>query len=226
VTNRPPVASNRQLSRYDSVVTDYLPAYYDPMGTQNVTAAICQELERQPLVSLESEVSRFDGSGLYAIYYCHGGTLVLYAPIKNLKIPVYVGQALSHNSATGVATRDRSPLWRRVRDHRRSIDGAGLPAGEFSVRLLRLPDVHADLGENGLRVFYQPVWNAILKGFGSHEQGSTTRTSGRSPWDTVHPGRSRTFGSEAHDRDKLVKQAEDHIARQVASYGSAPWQQG
>ncbi len=204
---------------------DYLPAYYDPMGTENVTAAICQKLERQPLVPLEGEVPRFDGSGLYAIYY-QGGTLPLYAPIKDLKIPVYVGQARSHNSATGVATQDRSPLWRRVRDHRKSIDGAGLRVGEFSVRLLLLPDVHADLGENGLRVFYQPVWNAVLKGFGSHEQGSSTRTSRRSPWDTVHPGRNRTFGAEAYDRDKLVGQAQDHIARQIASYGSAPWEQG
>jgi hypothetical protein len=84
--------------------------------------------------------------------------------------------------------------------------------------------VHADLGENGLRVFYQPVWNAVLRGFGSHEQGPSTRQSGRSAWDTVHPGRRRTFGSEAHDRDRLIERTQGHIARQIASYGTAPWQ--
>ena len=207
----------------DDLPLDYLPAHYDPMGTENVTSAICQELERQPLLSLQSEIPRFDGSGLYAIYY-QGTTLALYARLKDHKIPVYVGQAQSHNSATGMATRDTSPLWRRVRDHRRSIEGADLPVGEFGVRLLRLPDVHADLGENGLRVFYKPVWNAVLKGFGSHEQGSTTRQSGRSPWDTVHPGRSRTFGLETHDIGGLIKRVHDHISTQLASYGTAPWQ--
>jgi hypothetical protein len=50
-------------------VTEYAPAYYDPMDTAHITAAICQELERQPLIRLDPLVGRFDGSGLYAIYY-------------------------------------------------------------------------------------------------------------------------------------------------------------
>lgn len=204
-------------------MTDYLPAYFDPMGTENVTSAICQELERQPLIPLVPEVPRFDGSGLYAIYY-QGETLSLYAPLRDHKIPVYVGQGRSHVSATGAAARDSRPLWGRVRIHQRSIAGAGLPAGEFGVRLLLLPDVHADLGENGLIVFYKPVWNAVLRGFGSNEQGSTTRASRRTKWDTVHPGRSRTYGLDSHDRDELVNEAEDHIAAQLTSYGTAPWQ--
>jgi hypothetical protein len=70
---------------------------------------------------------------------------------------------------------------------------------------------------------YQPVWNAILKGFGSHEQGSSARASGRSPWDTVHPGRSRTVGSDTRDRDQLARRAAEHIAAELANYGAAPW---
>ena len=203
---------------------EYTPEYYDPMGTENVTSAICRELERQPAISLADEVGRFEGSGLYAIYYV-GDTLLLYAPLRGRKIPVYVGQALSHNSATGMAARDARPLWRRIHDHRRSIQGADLPGGEFGVRLLRLPDVHSDLGENGLRVAYRPVWNAVLTGFGSHEQGSSTRASGRTKWDTVHPGRSRTFGAETHDRDQLTELAKRHIGTQLATYDQVPWHQ-
>jgi len=203
-------------------VTDYAPAYYDPMDTEHVTAAICQELERQPLIPLDPLVGRFDGSGLYAIYY-NGQTVTLYQPLSGLKIPVYVGQAVSHNSATGIAVRDPRPLWGRARDHHASIDGSDLPAAEFGVRLLRLPDVHADLGENGLRVFYQPVWNAILSGFGSHEQGSSTRQGARSKWDTVHPGRSRTFGADRHDRATLIQTVRRHIATQIVDYQCAPW---
>ncbi len=200
----------------------YAPEYYDPMDTQHVTAAICQELERQPLVQLDPLVGKFDGSGLYAIYY-KGQTMAMYRPLAGTKIPVYVGQALSHNSATGVAVRDPGPLWGRVRDHHASIDGSDLETSEFGVRLLRLPDVHADLGENGLRVFYKPVWNAILSGFGSHEQGSSTRQGARSKWDTVHPGRSRTFGADRHDKTKLIQAVQEHVAAQLADYGTAPW---
>jgi len=194
------------------------------MDTEHVTGAICQELERQPLIPLDPLMARFDGSGLYAIYY-DGQTVPLYRPLAGLKIPVYVGQALSHNSATGVAVREPRPLWGRVRDHHASVDGSDLPAAEFGVRLLRLPDVHADLGENGLRVFYKPVWNAILTGFGSHEQGSTTRQGARSKWDTVHPGRSRTFGADRQDQDRLIQAVREHVAAQLANYSAAPWHQ-
>jgi hypothetical protein len=192
------------------------------MFTENITAAICRELERQPVIPLDPEIERFEGSGLYAIYY-NGKTVDLYAPLSGYKIPVYAGQAVSHNSATGMATAARNPLWERVRDHRRSIEGSALPVGEFGVRLLCMPDVHADLGENGLRVFYQPVWNAILRGFGGHEQGSTTRQSSRSAWDTVHPGRSRTFGSTRHNKDALMANVRKHIEMQVAAYEAVPW---
>jgi hypothetical protein len=203
-------------------VTDYAPAYYDPLDTEHITAMICQELERQPLVPLDPLVGGFQGSGLYAIYY-NGRTVPLYRPLTGTRIPVYAGQALSHNSATGVAVRARRPLWGRLRNHHASIGGSDLSAAEFGVRLLCLPDVHADLGENGLRVFYKPVWNAILSGFGGHEQGPTTRQSARSKWDTVHPGRNRTFGADKHDRAELIRAVGKHIAVQIASYQNAPW---
>jgi hypothetical protein len=207
-------------------VAYYTPAFYDPMGTENITSAICRELERQPLVSLDPSIQRFDGSGLYAIYY-RGATNDLYAPLAARKIPIYVGQALSHNSATGAATGGRSPLWKRIQDHSQSIGGASnLLLGDFGVRLMLLPDVHSDLGENGLRVFYRPLWNGVLNGFGSHEQGSSTRQSSRSRWDTVHMGRSRTFGANRHNPDVLIAQVQAHITEQLANYRAAPWRDG
>lgn len=194
------------------------------MNTQNITFAICRELERQPFVPFSPDIPVFEGSGLYAIYY-QGGSLSLYSPLSPYKIPVYVGQASSHNSATGKSKPGRSPLWKRVREHRDSIMGARLPLDEFGVRLLLLPDVHSDLGENGLRVNYQPVWNGPLNGFGSHEQGSSTRRSGRSRWDTVHPGRARTFGAERYEKDHLEERARQHIREQIAAYARVPWHQ-
>jgi hypothetical protein len=206
-------------------VPDYIPLFYDPLGTENVTSAICSQLEHQPFIPLEPEIERFEGSGLYAIYY-KGTTLPLYAPLANYEIPVYAGQSLSHNSRTGAAAAGSCRLYERIRDHRNSIAGAGLPLLEFGVRLLRLPDVHADLGENGLRVFYQPVWNKILDGFGGHEQGSTTRQSKRTRWDTIHSGRNRTYGADTHNPAELRRKVAAHIAWQIERYNEAPWHQG
>lgn len=201
----------------------YKPDYFDPLSTAQIETAICRQLERQPLVSLKDPIPEFKGGGLYAIYYV-GNTYPLYQDLAGFKIPLYAGQARSHASATGMSTRGSMPLRGRIREHQTSITNCeSLERGEFAARLLLMPDVHADLGENGLRVHYQPVWNAILSGFGSHEQGSRTRTSGRTKWDTVHKGRNRTFGETAHDVDVLTTKARAHIVKQIAQYDSLPW---
>lgn len=204
-------------------VTSWQPPYFDPLSTKDLTNIICARFEQEPLRDLADGLSRFEGSGLYAIYH-YQGVDELYDPLNDYKIPVYVGQSRSHNSATGQPTTSSTPLWSRVRKHRRSIDGAAnLVLADFGVRLLRLPDVHCDLGENGLRVGYQPVWNSILTGFGSNEQGSSTRSSAKSKWDTVHPGRDRTFGEETHQAQVLRVTIQQRVLLQIASFEQMPW---
>lgn len=196
----------------------FSPAYFDPLSTSDLTAIICQKFEEQsphPLANLPA----FDGAGLYAIYYA-GTVEPLYLPLRGRLIPVYAGSAQSHNSATGAGRRTPSPLRNRVREHARSVDQSALDVAEFRVRLLLMPDVHIDLGENGLRVGYKPVWNSILTGFGSHEQGSATRRGRQSKWDTVHSGRLRTHGSQRGNRNALAALAAELIKRQVALCGS------
>lgn len=202
--------------------TSYKPDFFDPLSSERLAHTICEIFERQPMVSMAEEVPPFEGAGLYAIYY-RGTSIPTYAPLADLQIPVYVGQALSSNSATGRAVSQKRPLRNRVRDHRKSIVGAGLPGSEFRFRALLLPDVHANLGEDGLRVGYQPIWNSVLNGFGSHEQGSTTRKSKKSKWDTFHDGRDRTHGGEAHDLAELTAAVESQIQKQVTGYTSMPW---
>jgi hypothetical protein len=202
--------------------SEYTPASFDPLSTGQIANTICATFERQPLVSMVSEIARFDGSGLYALYY-RGDSEDLYRELATLQIPVYAGQALSSNTATGLRVRERFPLHGRLRQHRTSITDGGLPIAEFRFRALLLPDVHADLGENALRVGYQPVWNSILTGFGSNEQGPTTRQSKKTKWDTVHPGRRRSHGGEIYDPDVLNANVKAHIERQVSRYGGLPW---
>ncbi|MET9083402.1 Eco29kI family restriction endonuclease [Streptomyces sp. NPDC004237] len=206
----------------ESMASEYTPESFDPLSTEQIAITICQIFERQPLVSMTYEIPRFEGSGLYALYY-RGGSVDLYLPLATLQIPVYAGQALSSNSATGERVRGRFPLHSRLKSHRTSIMEGGLPISEFRFRALLLPDVHADLGENGLRVGYQPLWNSKLTGFGSREQGATTRQSKKSKWDTVHDGRRRTHGGIVHDVEALIAQAKAHIEWQVDGYDTLPW---
>ncbi|GAA3617944.1 hypothetical protein GCM10022267_00200 [Lentzea roselyniae] len=201
---------------------EYIPASFDPLSTEQISNTICETFERQPLVAMTRELPRFEGAGLYAIYY-RGRSVDLYAPLADLQVPVYVGRARSSNSATGETVREPYPLYKRVRQHRISIIEGGLPIAEFRFRALLLPDVHIDLGENGLRVGYQPIWNSTIKGFGGHEQGATTRQSKKSKWDTVHDGRRRTHGGVIHDARALIEQVKAHIQWQVADYDHMPW---
>jgi Eco29kI restriction endonuclease len=201
---------------------EYVPPFFDPLSTEQLANTICEMFERQPLVPLASEVPKFLGSGLYAIYY-RGTNVDLYKPLAGYQIPVYAGQGASSNSATGNKKKEADPVSRRLDDHRTSIIDGHLPIAEFRFRALLMPDVHANLGENALRVGYQPVWNRILTGFGGHEQGQKTRTGAKSRWDTVHPGRKRSFGSEPHDPAELSHQVKDHIVAQIEDYWDLGW---
>ncbi|WP_035847463.1 Eco29kI family restriction endonuclease [Kitasatospora azatica] len=203
------------------MASEYTPAEFDPLSTEQIANTVCETFERQPLVSMTHEIPRFEGSGLYALYY-RGAGVQLYLALVTLQIPVYVGQATS-NSATGATVRERYPLHSRLKQHRISIIEGGLPITEFRFRALLLPDVHANLGENGLRVGYQPVWNSTLTGFGSKEQGATTRQSRKSKWDTVHEGRRRSHGGVVHDAEALVATVKAHIDHQVSGYDALPW---
>lgn len=158
--------------------TDYTPNSFDPLSTEQIANTIYETFERQPLVSMTHEIPRFEGSGLYALYY-RGTSMDMYPPLAHLQIPVYAGQALSSNSAAGEKVREKYPLHSRLKQHRLSIIEGGLPIAEFHFRALLLPDVHADLGENGLRVGYQPLWNSRLKSFDSKEQDATTARARR-----------------------------------------------
>ncbi|MGV0045519.1 Eco29kI family restriction endonuclease [Mycobacterium colombiense] len=198
-------------------MVDFRPEHFDPLSTSGLTAIICRKFEEQPAHDL-ADLPPFEGAGLYAIYYA-GTNEALYAPLTGRLIPVYVGSARSHDSATGASAPTASPLRNRLRDHAQSIAQGALSLTDFRVRLLLMPDVHIDLGENGLRVGYKPVWNTILRGFGNHDPGSGRPEGEQSAWDAIHAGRNRTYGREREDHKMLVALAADLIDRQVRLLG-------
>ncbi|WP_100489919.1 Eco29kI family restriction endonuclease [Mycobacteroides abscessus] len=181
------------------------PAYFDPLSTEGLTNIICRRFETVHRWELKEDLPPFGGHGLYALYFVGAGGV--YAPLSGTKVPLYVGQSVDVRS--------------RLREHRRSINSSPLAVSNFAVGALLMPEVHVDLGEDGLRKGYLPIWNELLKGFGSHGQGHD-RGNPPSRWDTFHPGRYAAAQPSNHDVQALHKQVTDEVARQ--SKLVPPWQ--
>jgi hypothetical protein len=52
---------------------------------------------------------------------------------------------------------------------------------------------------------FKPIWNKEIKicfGIGKHGDSASTRRNKRSPWDTMHPGRT---WAEATDEDQMSR---------------------
>jgi hypothetical protein len=139
----------------------------------------------------------FAGSGVYALYYL--GNFPPYSLIARqnhltCKQPIYVGKAVppgwrtSRNPDPAAAT-----LYHRLQEHARSLQqGADLDPADIRCRLAILNAPESDLItilEAELIRRYQPLWNAVIDGFGNHDPGSGRYNQARSEWDVLHPGR-------------------------------------
>jgi hypothetical protein len=169
--------------------------------------------DRKPLAAIE----RFYGSGVYALYYKGGFTP--YAPISGKEHPVYAGKAdpASANAKTAIEQGDR--LFRRLNDHRKSIEEAEntLSVEDFEYRALVVQSGWQSSAEGYLIHLFKPIWNSEVKicyGIGKHGDSPTTRANLRSPWDTLHPGR------EWAHRDRKMKNARsvDVILEEMAAH--------
>jgi len=90
-------------------------------------------VEREPSSMNDIESSRFFGSGVYAIYYI-GEDIPPYLPLANTETPIYVGKAVPENRSAETAFDQGSVLWKRLREHRKSIVAGGLNLEDFRYR--------------------------------------------------------------------------------------------
>lgn len=189
-------------------------ASYDPLDRRNLARSVEQELLSRPQSALPPP-EPFVGAGLYALYYV--GDHPAYAPISDGEVPVYVGQAApSRPMDWGTdPVRIGTVLYARLGKDAVSLDQAcDLDRSDFRCRYLVVDDVWLSLARNVLVDRYQPVWNTVLRGFGSHNPGSK-RGSSRSNWDEAHPGRpwaDRLPRAQA-GRDELFDRVSDHLGR-------------
>jgi hypothetical protein len=165
----------------------------DPLFLKSVAKTITDSLlgsERVPLTN----ISAFDGSGLYAIYY--DGKSPLYNDLKLADVdlkqaPLYIGKAMASIVPTfsNSAAFYSSPLYRRLMAHVSTLKSArNLQLSDFSCQYSVMADVWALLGADYMLEVYHPLWNTMIEGFGLHLSGASRRGR-KSDWDVRHPGR-------------------------------------
>lgn len=170
---------------------------FDPLSYENLGASIARALEEQPLEILDN-LPRFDGAGIYALYY--SGFFDAYEPLAkvNRKKPgswaIYIGKADADATRKGDPTAAPvevgAKLWSRLQNHRKSIEAAvNLDPRDFLIRRLVVSPTWVPLAESIALRLHHPVWNTVLDGLGNHDPGKGRYAGMKPRWDHLHPGR-------------------------------------
>lgn len=187
-------------------------AFFDPAEPSligNFVALAMVAQDRKLLGSL----TRFYGSGVYAIYYT--GPNRLYAPIGGTETPIYVGKADPKGNPK-TAIDQGTKLADRLNEHRRNIEKVeGIEIEDFECRALAVQTGYQAAAESHLIRMFRPIWNnetGILYGLGKHGDDATTRANNKSPFDTVHPGRKWAAGNpENQTVGEIEAKVRDHF---------------
>jgi hypothetical protein len=176
-------------------------APFNPLDKLNLARSLAEAMLRRPVSSLPPE-ERFDGAGIYAIYY--SGDFAPYERLaeknrgKDPMSPIYVGKAVppgARKGGFGLGADPGNAVFKRLREHAKSIQEAkNLDIKDFSCRYLVCDDIWIPLGEALLIERFQPPWNVLIEGFGIHTPGKGRKRQVKSKWDTIHPGRSLAKG--------------------------------
>ena len=208
------------LARLDPIAQPT--SVFDPSNPKVVGRFVALALvaqERHPL----SEIPRFYGSGVYAIYY--KGAFPAYQAISGTETPIYVGQAAPGVSNARTPLEQGARLCGRLSDHRKNIGKASstLELSDFEFRSLVVQSGWETAAEDYLIHLFRPIWNSetsILYGLGKHGDSATTRANKRSPWDTLHPGRAWAVATT--EDAKSVQQIDAELAAHFREHPAYP----
>jgi hypothetical protein len=202
-------------------LSDYKP--YNPLDKRNLGASVAEAMLSREPVTLGT-LERFNGAGIYAIYYL--GDFEVYLPLSELnrngeiQAPIYVGKAVPPGARKGGYGLDETPnqaMYKRLAEHAESISLAtNLKIEDFCCRYLVVDDIWIPLGESLLIAKFAPVWNTLIDGFGNHDPG-TGRYNGWCPrWDVLHPGRS--WAEKCRHRPETAEQIKHDVAEYFRSH--------
>jgi len=166
---------------------------------QNMVSEAIAFFNETPVIRLPPD-DKFNGAGVYAIYY--RGDFQLYLPLseknKNtFRQPIYMGKAVPPGWRQGRRILATAPaLYGRLKEHSESISQVkNLALSDFYCRFMILTGPESDLivpVEAELIRRYRPLWNTVVDGFGDHDPGKGRYNQSKSEWDTLHPGRRWT----------------------------------
>ncbi len=176
----------------------FQPVEFNPLAYGSIQESLFQALMSSEVIPL-SEVTQFEGNGVYALFY-RGGFPAYRALTLNdaSDVPIYVGKA-APSARKGEELTEAQLLgayggtapFTRMKNHRASIEAASnLKVEDFDVRLLVLSYIWVPLAETSVISRCQPLWNTVVDGFGNHDPGKGRKNSVRPRWDTLHPGRA------------------------------------
>lgn len=193
---------------------------YNPLDKRNLAISVADSLLCESVHALPLEKG-FPGAGIYSIYY--SGSFTEYEPVaaKNRKgrfqCPIYVGKAIPAGSRKGTGPDMPSGNWlyKRINEHSESIKlASNLDIADFACRYLVVDDIWIPLGEALLIERFQPLWNVSIDGFGNHDPGKGRYKQRRSPWDTIHPGRS--WAMKCLENDRTANRILESVAEVLA----------
>lgn len=190
---------------------------FNPLDKTNLGESVAEAMLQQPVNPLPPD-EPFTGAGIYALYY--EGHFSLYAEVaeqnrdEQYHWPIYVGKAVpagARKGGYGLGADPGQALFKRLTEHAGSIEQVeNLCLTDFRCRFLVVDDIWIPLAESLLVEMYSPLWNRELDGFGNHDPGKGRRNQQRSPWDTVHPGRSWAYKLQPPSNDA-------HVVRESAA---------
>jgi hypothetical protein len=187
---------------------------YNPLDYRNLTRNLVQELMNRPPHSLPLP-HRFNGAGVYALFYAGDFAAYRYLVTPNADQPIYVGKAVPGGARKGrtKSNPSTSPLYNRINEHARSIRAVeNLRIEDFLCRYLVVTPLWITMAERFLIEHYQPLWNLAVDGFGDHDLGSGRHQGEISWWDALHPGRN--WAAKLR-QTRSQAMAEEHVRRFV-----------
>lgn len=165
------------------------------------------------IASVPTGLAEFDRvRGVCGVYllFAAANAHVLYEPLAG-RHPVYVGAA--------------ADLTARLRVHSQSLDAVeDLEARHFRAVVIETTQLAGGAYlERILIEIFRPVWNQPpARGFGARPQGHVRDGHGRSPWDTLHPGRRLAQARASHDNQAVAAFVRSWVTCSGASLGMWP----
>jgi hypothetical protein len=188
-----------------------------PDGIARFFAFCFANRPKLPLADLTQ--NRNLGSGIYAIYY-HGAAIAAYRPIAASETPIYVGKADPKDPFAATPQAQGTALHDRLKEHTRSIARTGnLKLSDFHYRAAPVQSGMQAAVEAFMIQLFRPIWNKEVRvcyGIGKHGDSHETRRNKRSPWDTMHPG--RTWADQTAEDQRSRAEIETSIAAHLATH--------